>query len=136
MTAMCDREQELLTALRTGAWTPDLRAHFAACESCAETAITSEFLRQAAAAADSTVPPAGLVWWKAQLRARREAARAAARPVLIAERAVAVVALLGAVWAMAWLSPGSTPAALAGIIALAVITTAAAGALLIAWSRK
>ena len=133
---MCDREQELLTALRSGNWTPDLRAHFAACDSCAELAITADFMHQAAATLHTHVPPAGLVWWKSQLRARRDAAHAAARPVLIAERAAAIVALLGAIGAMAWLSADSTPAALAGIIALALITTAAAGALLFAWSRK
>lgn len=133
---MCDREQELLHALRSGDWTPALRAHFAACESCAETAVTAEFMNQAAVTVDSPVPPAGLVWWKAQLRARREDAAAAARPVVVAERAVAVLALLGAVWAVAWLSAGSTPAAIAGVIALALITTAAAGALLFAWSKK
>ncbi len=133
---MCDREQELLAALRSGNWTPELRAHFAACDSCAELAITAEFMQQAAATADQHVTPAGLVWWKAQLRARREAAQTAARPVLIAERAAAIVALLGAVGAMAWLSSDSTLAAIAGIVALVLLTTAAAGALLFAWSKK
>ncbi|MBL0157537.1 MAG: hypothetical protein IPP47_10625 [Bryobacterales bacterium] len=133
---ICDREQELLAALRSGNWTPELRAHLAACESCADAAITAEFLHQAAATADPHVPPAGLVWWKAQLRARRESAQAAARPVLIAERAAAIVALLGAVGALAWLSSDSTLAALAGIVALVLLTTAAAGALLFAWSKK
>lgn len=134
---MCDREKELLTALRTGECAPDLRAHFAACESCADAALAVEFMQQAATV-DPQVPPAGLVWWKAQLRARRDAAHAAARPVVIAERAAAVVALLwcGLGHGLAWLSSDSTPAALAAIIALALITTAAAGALLFAWSKK
>ncbi|HEY3442517.1 MAG TPA: hypothetical protein VGK29_17290 [Paludibaculum sp.] len=133
---ICDREHELLNALRSGNWTPELRAHFAICESCADTAITAEFLHQAATTVDPHVPPAGLVWWKAQLRARRESARAAARPIVIAERATAIVALLGAIGAMAWLSTDGTPAAIAAFIALALITTAAAGALLFAWSKK
>ena len=133
---MCNHEQEILHALRSGDWTPALRAHFAVCESCEETAVTVEFMNQAAVTVDSPVAPAGLVWWKAQLRARREDAAAAARPVVVAERVAAVLALLGAVWAMAWLSAGSTAAAIAGVIALALITTAAAGALLFAWSKK
>ena len=98
--------------------------------------MTAEFLHQAAATVDPHVPPAGLVWWKAQLRARRDAADAATRPILMAERATAVVALLGAIGAIAWLSSDSTPAAIAGIIALALITTAAAGALLFVWAKK
>lgn len=133
---MCDREQELLAALRSGNWTPELRAHFATCDCCAELAITAAFMQQAAATTDAQVPPAGLVWSKAQLRARRAAAHAASRPLVIAERAAAIVALLGAIGAMAWLSADSTPAALAGLLALALITTAAAGALLFAWSKK
>lgn len=133
---MCDREQELLAALRSGNWTPELRAHFAACDYCAELAITVEFMQQAAATATPHVTPAGIVWWKAQLRARREAAQAAARPVLIAERASAVVALLGAVGAMAWLSSAATSAAIAGIVALGLLTTAAAGVVILAWSKK
>jgi hypothetical protein len=36
--------------------------------------------------ADMKLPDAGLVWWKAQLRARREAAELATRPIALAER--------------------------------------------------
>ena len=38
----------------------------------------------APAVADARVPSAGLVWWRAELRARQEATRAAERPVVFA----------------------------------------------------
>lgn len=40
------------------------------------------------------VPTAEIVWWRAQMRAREEAARAAARPILFTQ-ALAVAALIG-----------------------------------------
>jgi hypothetical protein len=40
------------------------------------------------------VPTAEIVWWRAQMRARDEAARAAARPIFFTQ-ALAVAALLG-----------------------------------------
>lgn len=40
------------------------------------------------------VPAPEIVWWRAQMRARQEAARAATRPILFAQ-ALAVAALLG-----------------------------------------
>ncbi|MGH9406940.1 MAG: DUF418 domain-containing protein [Terriglobia bacterium] len=37
-------------------------------------------------AEDRALPPAGLLWWKAQLRARREAVELASEPVALCER--------------------------------------------------
>jgi hypothetical protein len=38
----------------------------------------------ASARHDTTVPSASIVWWRAQMRARQEAARTAARPMVVA----------------------------------------------------
>lgn len=46
------------------------------------------------------VPTAEIVWWRAQMRAREEAARAAARPILLTQ-ALAVAALIGLLVAVA-----------------------------------
>jgi hypothetical protein len=43
-------------------------------------------------ATQASLPPASVVWWKAQLRAREDGARAAARPLRLALR-VAIVCL-------------------------------------------
>jgi hypothetical protein len=87
----CPREGELLEALHTSAW-PDcspraLRDHVAACASCAELEglVVSLLDEHHAVVARASVPPSGAVWWRAQMRARQEAARAAARPISIAQ---------------------------------------------------
>ena len=80
----CDREQEVVGALRSGrwasAWGEDLRQHVAVCAVCAEVAyVAQEFQREEELARDELrqpgagLPSAGLVWWKAQLAARRAA---------------------------------------------------------------
>ena len=59
----------------------------------------------AAAVAESNVPSSGQVWWRAQVRARAEAERAAARPIFIAQ-AVAAAALVGLIAAVvSWVWP-------------------------------
>lgn len=132
----CEREREVAAAVRTGEWPEELRAHWAGCEECAEAALVAEFLREAAATADRQVPEAGLVWFKSQLRARREAAARAARPLEMAERAAAVVAVICGVVAAAWLSRTGTLAAMVGVAAVFLMGAAAGGALLVARSRK
>jgi len=44
--------------------------------------------------AEARVPTPEIVWWRAQMRAREEAARKAARPILLTQ-ALAMAALLG-----------------------------------------
>jgi hypothetical protein len=72
-----------------------LRGHIAACGSCAEllqvaTALLEE---RELAANEASVPPSGVVWWRAQLRAREDAARAAAWPLAFFQGVAASVAL-------------------------------------------
>jgi len=43
---------------------------------------------------DARVPTPEIVWWRAQMRAREEAARKAARPILLTQ-ALAIAALIG-----------------------------------------
>jgi len=104
----CDRETAVLEALQAGrwsdAWDEELRAHVAQCANCAEVVLVAQLLRRedAAALARVRLPAPGLVWWKAQIRARRAAAERAAEPIAIAERlawACGVLSLLGvAIW--------------------------------------
>lgn len=109
----CDREQEVLDALRSGRWASvwgeEIRQHAADCAVCAEVALVAqEFQREEELARaelqqlGAGLPSAGLVWWKAQLAARRAAEQRAAEPVLLVERlayALAALAVLGlGVW--------------------------------------
>ena len=76
----CEKEQAVTELLQTGRW-PDacdaaLRSHVESCAVCSEVVLVAGLLQEANSSllAEVKLPDAGLVWWKAQLRARREAA--------------------------------------------------------------
>jgi hypothetical protein len=85
----CPRESELLEALQTTAWpdscSADLRTHVSECQSCTElAAIVLPLLDEhRTATLEAPVPSSAVVWWRAQRRARLEAARVAARPITV-----------------------------------------------------
>ncbi|MEO8074952.1 MAG: hypothetical protein ABI818_01405 [Acidobacteriota bacterium] len=86
-TPECPREQELLEALAGGRW-PDgavteLEMHAGRCDSCTELlTVALPLLREhELAERHARIPSSGVVWWRAQMRARREAVDAATRPI-------------------------------------------------------
>jgi hypothetical protein len=112
----CAREQDVLDALASARW-PDrcggeLREHVAGCAICADLVTVAGALLEDRDAAwnEAQVPGSGVVWFRAQLRARREAAEAVAQPMTFVQAmtiacAVAVVlavAVLGSGWLAAW----------------------------------
>lgn len=108
MKLECGREQDVLDALSAGRWPDrdaDLRAHVTSCRLCTDLAEVATALLDDHDSAwrEARVPPSGVVWWRAQLRAREEAARAAGRPLAFIQGVAAsfavwlVVALLRAV---------------------------------------
>jgi hypothetical protein len=84
---VCAREAEALDAVLQGGWPSsvdaDLRSHVDACPVCADVVAVAVAMRDehALACQQAQVPSAGLVWWRAERRARQEAARTAARPM-------------------------------------------------------
>jgi hypothetical protein len=95
----CEFEAEVLAATLQSRWPErvdaDLRAHVAACTICSDVAAIAGAVDDAREEmrAAVIVPDSGRVWWLAQLRARREAAEAAGRPIT----AVQVIAFACAV---------------------------------------
>lgn len=87
----CDREQDLLTALSTGQWDGELRAHVAACATCADLFEVASALIEdrAQVIRHSEVRGSGLAWWRIKMRERQEAA-IAARRALTGVQAVAL----------------------------------------------
>ena len=87
----CEFEAEVLSAVAQSRWpdraAADLRAHALVCPICSDVAAVAGAIDEASAEmrASASVPAAGLVWWRAQLRARREAAKAAGRPITAAQ---------------------------------------------------
>ena len=88
----CEKEPAVTELLQSGRW-PEacdaaLRGHVEKCPVCSEIVLVARLLQEdnASLLADVKLPDAGLVWWKAQLRARREATELATRPIALAER--------------------------------------------------
>lgn len=99
MTCDCDREQDVLDALAAGRWPArcddDLRAHVDACMVCRDLADVASAVAEDRDRAwgDVQVPSSGIMWWRVQLRAREDAARAAGRPVAFIQGVAASVAV-------------------------------------------
>jgi hypothetical protein len=87
----CDFEAEVLAAVVQSRWQEPsaaaLRDHAASCSICSDTASVASAIgsSQATLSTPAALPDAGRVWWLAQLRARRESAQIAARPITVAQ---------------------------------------------------
>src|SRR5215472_4498808 len=100
----CELEAEVFAAIAEGRWPEgvgaSLREHISKCAVCSDVAGVAaplQFEKQALRSA-VVLPEAGQVWWKAQLRVRREAAEAAGRPITVAQMVAfgCAMGLLGA----------------------------------------
>src|SRR4051812_21130545 len=88
MTIECGRENEVVEAIAFGRWPaqcPELVAHAAACEVCADVVLVARALHEDCESLSRTAQPpaAGMVWWRATIRARAEAARTVTQPITI-----------------------------------------------------
>lgn len=108
----CGREPDLLDAIASGRW-PDraddgLREHVSQCSICADVAeVMLAFAgeQEAAWVESRALPPANVVWLRAQARGRADAAREAARPIAVMQAlgfagAAGVMSIL--IGAVAW----------------------------------
>ena len=91
----CEFESEVLGAVLQSRLPDHLRAHVETCGICADIAAIAGAIDEAREEmhAAAAIPDSGRVWWLAQMRARREAAKAAGRPIT----AIQVIALACAV---------------------------------------
>ena len=111
----CDREIEVVESVTCGRWPAgadeELRSHATSCAVCSDVVRVSLALSQnrAEGLEIARVPSAGLVWWRAEMRARREAVEKATRPLRIVEvlAAVCQLAVLGGL--LYWIGPSSLP---------------------------
>lgn len=100
----CEFESEVLAAVLQSRWPervdPELLAHVGECEVCSAVAAIAGAIDEAreVTRAYAVVPDSGRVWWLARMRARREAAVAAGRPITAAQviAFTCAVGLLGA----------------------------------------
>jgi hypothetical protein len=103
MIRTCARETEVKALLLSGHWPhacpADLLAHVNSCRDCRGTvAVTLAFRQErAAAAAGARLEAPGVLWWRAQLRRRRQAMERIERPLLGAQVITIVLSLVAAV---------------------------------------
>jgi hypothetical protein len=95
----CPREPDAIDALASRRWPdrdPEIAAHIEGCAVCADLVEVAAALQrgQEHAWSETAVPPGDLVWWRAQVRARTEAARVATRPIWIVQALGAASALV------------------------------------------
>ena len=108
----CEKEAAVIAAVRRGAWEEELRAHVSACSACADAALVAQALgdMHASDLSEAQVPSAGWLWWRMQLRAKREAADRATQPItLIEQMTLACIALSAVglcVWNWRWIYAG------------------------------
>ena len=102
----CPRENEVFEAVAAARWpeqTPvDLRSHVSECTICGDLVEVSQALQASYTEArrNVTIPSPGLVWWRAQMRSRREALRTVLRPIRAVE-AITAASVAGASLALA-----------------------------------
>jgi hypothetical protein len=100
----CQFEADVLAAVLESRWPEragaEMRAHVSACPICSDVALVAGAVEDARdeMRASAAIPDSGRVWWLARMRAQREAAEAAGRPITAAQMiALACAAgLLGA----------------------------------------
>jgi hypothetical protein len=104
----CEFEADVLAAVIQSRWPErvdtELRTHVKTCGICADVAAVAgaiECAREESAACIAVpdmLPDSGRVWWKAQMRARREAVEAVGRPITAIQVAAfaCAIALMGA----------------------------------------
>jgi hypothetical protein len=106
MAVECPREQDVLDAVTAGRWPrrcdTELRIHVDGCGICQDVAAVFAAISEERDASEHeiVVPHASVVWWRAQIRAREEAAAAATRPIAVVQVA-AVACLIAAAVALA-----------------------------------
>ena len=109
--ADCPREQDVIDALTTDQWPDrcddDLKTHVAACKDCRDLVAILVPIAETWASdrSDAHVPASGTVWWRAQMRARQEAERAAARPITIVQGVAGLAAAALLLFGLVALSP-------------------------------
>ena len=96
----CEREFDVLDAVMSGRW-PDvcedeLRTHAQQCAVCVDLIDVAHVVRSEHLADmhEANVPPSGVVWWKAQRRARHEAVAAAQRAITAVQTGTMAIAVI------------------------------------------
>jgi hypothetical protein len=96
----CPREADVFEAVAFGHWPDhcaDLVVHVSSCEVCAELVEIAGALHddRESLCREAPLPAAGMVWWRATIRARADAARTATQPISVLQ-GIAGACIVGA----------------------------------------
>jgi len=94
----CEKEAEIIAAMRSSGLSPELEKHADACDICSGIAAVSRFL-QPQEVLRPVLPDSDFLWWKAQLASRQLAVERATQSIVL----VRTVACCGFVAAAMWL---------------------------------
>jgi hypothetical protein len=106
----CRNEAAIVAAVRAGCWphaAAELALHAAGCAVCrevAEVALSFDAERRTVNR-NVSVPSAARVWWRAQMRARMDAAEVASQPLGMAQGLGAASAVAVAILSIRWAWP-------------------------------
>lgn len=95
-TKPCSYEEAVTAAVRSGNWSPELKAHRDGCLVCAELTLVVAALASDAeelAAIDTPLPDPAPIWLRAQLASRERQYNRATRSIVWIQRAAVAVAL-------------------------------------------
>jgi hypothetical protein len=96
----CEREADVVEALRKGSFSDELRGHIASCAICAETQPVAQMLLKTASLLRAAHEPsaAGLVWRRAEARKKEIALKRAARPLIFMRVVGVAYVFLSVAW--------------------------------------
>ncbi len=93
----CEKEKEIVEALRGGALDTQLERHASSCAICSDTVAVSEFL-QADRTAAPVLPDSDFIWWKGQLEGRQMAVERATRSIVLVRKITYLSISAAALW--------------------------------------
>lgn len=99
----CEKEKEIIEALRCGTLGAELEGHARSCAICADTVAVSAFLQSDGGAAP-VLPDPDYIWWMGQLASKQTAVERATRSIALVNK----ISYLGVSAAALWLilAPG------------------------------
>jgi hypothetical protein len=99
----CEKEKEIVEALRCGTLDTELERHASGCAICSDTVAVSEFF-QADRTGTPVLPDSDFIWWKGQLAEKQMAVERATQSIVLVRK----ITYLGISAATLWLvfAPG------------------------------
>jgi hypothetical protein len=102
----CERSDAVA---RSGPGDRELRDHAAQCPACQDALLVARFYAEHAHASvqhdERPLPDPRIIWWRAEIEARRKAAESAIRPIMIMHRVAAACGAIGTGAALWWAAP-------------------------------